>query len=70
MKTVLSKIISFIAAAVVLCAGLVAVSNPDPENLIPTSQSESSSDKDGNGGENQAEPQCDEPIDPQEEILQ
>lgn len=70
MKTVLSKIISFIVAAVVLCAGLVTVPNPDPENLIPTRQIESNSDSEGNGGENQAEPQCDEPIDPEDKILQ
>lgn len=70
MKTVLSKIISIIAAAVVLCAGLVTVPNPDPDNSLPTSQSVSSSDKDGNGEENQAEPQCDEHIDPEDVTLQ
>lgn len=70
MKTVLSKIISFIVAAVVLCAGLVTVPNPDPENLIPTRQIESDSDGNENGGENQAEPQCDEPIDHEDVTLQ
>lgn len=70
MKTVLSKIISFIAVAAVLCAGLVTVPNHSSDNSVPTSQIESDSDREENGGENQAEPQCDELIDPQEQILQ
>lgn len=72
MKTVLNKIISLIAAAVVLSAGFAAVPNPIPEtdDTIPVIQIDSDSDEneDKNGGEeNQIEPQCD---DPDVEILQ
>ncbi len=70
MKIVLSKIISFIAAAVMLSAGFATVPTPSPDNTFPTVQIESGSDIEGNGGTNQAETQCDEPIDPKDETLQ
>ena len=64
MKTVLNKIISLIAAAVVLGAG-PAVPNPIPEtdDTIPVIQidSDSNENEDKNGGEeNQIEPQIDD----------
>ncbi len=72
MKTVLNKIISFVAAAVILSAGFAAVPNPIPETdgTIPVIQIDfdSNENEDKNGDEeNQIEPQCD---DPEREILQ
>lgn len=72
MKTVLNKIISLIAAAVVLSAGFAAVPNPIPEtdDSIPVIQinTGSNENEDKNDGEgNQINPQCD---DPDVEILQ
>lgn len=65
MKTVLNKIISLIAAAVVLGEGFAAVPNPIPEtdDTIPVIQidSDSNENEDKNGGEeNQIEPQIDD----------
>lgn len=72
MKTILNKIISFVAAAVVLSTGFAAVPNPIPEtdDSIPVIQidTDSNENEDNNGGEeNQINPQCD---DPEREILQ
>lgn len=65
MKTVLNKIISLIAAAVVLGAGFAAVPNPisETDDTIPVIQidSDSNENEDKNGGEeNQIEPQIDD----------
>jgi hypothetical protein len=72
MKTVLNKIISLIAAAVVLSAGFSVVPNliSETDDSIPVIQidSDSNENEDKNAGEeNQIEPQCD---DPEREILQ
>jgi uncharacterized protein YxeA len=72
MKTVLNKIISLIAAAVVLSAGFAVVPNliSETDDSIPVIQidSDSNENEDKNAGEeNQIEPQCD---DPEREILQ
>lgn len=72
MKTVLNKIISLIAAAVVLSAGFATVPNPIPETdgTIPMIRidTDSNENEDKNDGEeNQINPQCD---DPDGEILQ
>ncbi len=68
MKTVLNKIISFVAAAVILSAGFAAVPNPIPETdgTIPVIQIDFDSNE-NDGEENQINPQCD---DPDVEILQ
>lgn len=70
MKSILSKIISLIAAATVLSAGFAAVPDtiPKSDDSIPIIQIEPESGVDENDGEgNQAAPQCD---DPDEIILQ
>lgn len=72
MKTVLNKIISLIAAAVVFSAGFAVVPNliSETDDSIPVIQidSDSNENEDKNAGEeNQIEPQCD---DPEREILQ
>lgn len=74
MKTTINKIISVLAmATVLLCASFTTVPTPIPESddSIPIIQIDLESDmnKDGDEGD-VAEPQCDEPIDNEDRILQ
>ncbi len=74
MKTTISRIISVLAVAtVLLSASFTTVTNPitEPDDSITVIQIESESDKNKDGDEgNKAEPQCDEPIDNEDRILQ
>jgi len=74
MKTTISKIISVLAAAtVLLSASFTTVPTPiqGSDDSIPVIQIDLESDKNKDGDEgNEAEPQCDEPIDSRDEISQ
>jgi hypothetical protein len=74
MKITINKIISALAVAtVLLSASFTTIPTPIPEsdNSIPIIVIELEFDKDKDGEEgNEAEPQFDEPIDPEDEILQ
>lgn len=74
MKTTISKFISTLAVAtVLLSASLTTAPTPIPESndSVPVIQIESESDKNKDGDKgNKAEPQCDEPIDNEDRILQ